>query len=94
MESPVKTGHSPAGHDSGNKYRQLIETEEFKELIQKKNAFIVPVTLFFLAFYFVLPILAAYSDVTERRSLLPYYLGLGICTSPICRSMDRRIRLY
>ncbi|MFE3973652.1 MULTISPECIES: hypothetical protein [unclassified Peribacillus] len=42
MESPVKAGHSPAGHDSGNKYRQLIETEEFKELIQKKNAFIVP----------------------------------------------------
>ncbi|MFP3511355.1 DUF485 domain-containing protein [Peribacillus sp. SIMBA_075] len=68
MESPVKTRHSPAGHDSGNKYRQLIETEEFKELIQKKNAFIVPVTLFFLAFYFVLPILAAYSDVLKGEA--------------------------
>ncbi|MEK4068215.1 DUF485 domain-containing protein [Peribacillus sp. FSL R5-0717] len=63
MESQAKTGHSPSGHDRGNKYRQLIETEEFKELIQRKKAFIVPVTLFFLAFYFVLPILAAYSEV-------------------------------
>ena len=49
MESQAKTGHSPSGHDRGNKYRKLIETEEFKELIQRKKAFIVPVTLFFLA---------------------------------------------
>ena len=68
MESPVKTGHKPASHDSVNKYRQLIETEEFKELIQKKKAFIVPVTLFFLAFYFVLPILAAYSEVLKGEA--------------------------
>ncbi|MEC1399466.1 hypothetical protein [Peribacillus simplex] len=59
MESPAKTGHSPSGHDKENKYRQLIETEEFKYLLQKKKAFIVPVTVFFLAFYFVMPILAA-----------------------------------
>ncbi|MBT2614741.1 MULTISPECIES: DUF485 domain-containing protein [unclassified Bacillus (in: firmicutes)] len=68
MESPAKTGHSPSGYDSGNKYRQLIETEEFKELIQKKKAFIVPVTLFFLAFYFVLPILAAYTEVLKGEA--------------------------
>jgi uncharacterized membrane protein (DUF485 family) len=68
MESQAKTGHSPSGHDRGNKYRTLIETVEFKELIQRKKAFIVPVTLFFLAFYFVLPILAAYSEVLKGEA--------------------------
>ncbi|MED3834752.1 DUF485 domain-containing protein [Peribacillus frigoritolerans] len=68
MESQAKTGHSPSGHDRENKYRKLIETEEFKELIQRKKAFIVPVTLFFLAFYFVLPILAAYSEVLKGEA--------------------------
>ncbi|USK75975.1 DUF485 domain-containing protein [Peribacillus frigoritolerans] len=68
MESQAKTKHSPPGHDRGNKYRQLIETEEFKELIQRKKAFIVPVTLFFLAFYFVLPILAAYTEVLKGEA--------------------------
>ncbi|PHD73050.1 hypothetical protein COF64_19960 [Bacillus sp. AFS043905] len=37
MESQAKLEHSPSGHDRGNKYRQLIETEEFKELIQRKK---------------------------------------------------------
>ncbi|MCM3675919.1 MULTISPECIES: DUF485 domain-containing protein [Peribacillus] len=68
MEKPVKMGLSPEGHDSGNKYRQLIETEEFKDLLQKKKAFILPVTLFFLAFYFVLPILAAYTEVLKGEA--------------------------
>ncbi|MFJ7851414.1 DUF485 domain-containing protein [Peribacillus frigoritolerans] len=68
MESQAKLEHSPSGHDRGSKYRQLIETEEFKELIQRKKAFIVPITLFFLAFYFVLPILAAYSEVLKGEA--------------------------
>ncbi|MDP1418956.1 DUF485 domain-containing protein [Peribacillus simplex] len=68
MEKPVKMGLSPKGHDSGNNYRQLIETEEFKDLLQKKKAFVVPVTLFFLAFYFVLPILAAYTEVLKGEA--------------------------
>lgn len=37
MESQAKLEHSPSGHDRENKYRKLIETEEFKELIQRKK---------------------------------------------------------
>ncbi|MBO0996586.1 DUF485 domain-containing protein [Bacillus sp. SD075] len=70
MEKPVKVSLSPEGHDSGSKYRQLIETEEFKDLLQKKKAFIVPVTLFFLAFYFVLPVLAAYTEILKGEAFL------------------------
>ncbi|WP_436114015.1 hypothetical protein [Peribacillus frigoritolerans] len=39
-------------------------------MLHKKKAFIVPVTLFFLAFYFVLPFLAAYSEVLKGGSIL------------------------
>ncbi|MFE4811137.1 DUF485 domain-containing protein [Peribacillus simplex] len=68
MESPVKMGHLAENHDNETKYRQLIETDEFKDLLQKKKAFIVPVTLFFLAFYFILPILAAYTDILKGEA--------------------------
>lgn len=68
MEQPIKMGHLAENHDNETKYRQLIETDEFKDLLQKKKAFIVPVTLFFLAFYFILPILAAYTDVLKGEA--------------------------
>lgn len=70
MESPVKTDHLINGNDREIQYRKLIETEEFKDLLQKKKAFIVPVTLFFLTFYFVLPVLAAYTDVLKGEAFL------------------------
>ncbi|MFB6801184.1 DUF485 domain-containing protein [Peribacillus butanolivorans] len=70
MESPVKTDHLIKGNDREIQYRKLIETEEFKDLLQKKKAFIVPVTLFFLTFYFVLPVLAAYTDVLKGEAFL------------------------
>ncbi|MFD4815895.1 DUF485 domain-containing protein [Peribacillus butanolivorans] len=70
MESPVKTDHLFKGNDREIQYRKLIETEDFKDLLQKKKAFIVPVTLFFLTFYFVLPVLAAYTDVLKGEAFL------------------------
>ena len=45
------------------KYDSLIETKEFKRLIHRKKTFILPTTLFFLAFYFTLPLLAAYTKI-------------------------------
>ncbi|MGM0878239.1 MAG: DUF485 domain-containing protein [Bacillota bacterium] len=70
MESPLKTSTIHEEHVLESPYRQLIETEEFKDLLQKKKSFIVPVTLFFLTFYFALPILAAYTDVLKGEAFL------------------------
>lgn len=38
----------------------LAETKQFKEMIQKKKAFLVPATIFFFVYYFTLPVLAGY----------------------------------
>ncbi len=51
------------------KYDELIETEEFKSLIHQKKKFILPTTLFFLAFYFTLPLLAAYTKILHREMI-------------------------
>ncbi|OZI13666.1 hypothetical protein CEW92_00035 [Bacillaceae bacterium SAS-127] len=49
-------------------YQQLIQTQEFQAIVKQKKAFILPVTIFFLTFYFVLPILAAYTDVLKGEA--------------------------
>ena len=48
---------------------RLIQTEEFADLIKRKKAFIIPTTIFFLIFYFTLPILAAYTKVLHTEVL-------------------------
>ena len=50
-------------------YEKLIQTEEFADLIKRKKAFIIPTTIFFLIFYFTLPILAAYTKVLHTEVL-------------------------
>lgn len=52
-------------------YERLIQTEEFGHLLQKKKLFIIPTTIFFLIFYFTLPILAAYTKVLHTEVLGP-----------------------
>jgi uncharacterized membrane protein (DUF485 family) len=52
-------------------YGKLIQTEEFGNLLQKKKSFIIPTTIFFLIFYFTLPILAAYTKVLHSEVLGP-----------------------
>ncbi len=44
-------------------WARVAETNAFHELMQKKKAFIIPATIFFLVFYFGLPVLAAYTTV-------------------------------
>jgi uncharacterized membrane protein (DUF485 family) len=70
MESTVKKSYLAEEHVERMPYDQLVETEDFKGLLQKKKAFIIPVTTFFLTFYFVLPVLAAYTDVLKGEAFL------------------------
>ena len=50
-------------------YTSLIETSDFKGLIKRKKAFILPMTIFFFVFYFSLPILAAYTNVLKSNAI-------------------------
>ncbi len=42
---------------------RIERTSAFEELMQRKKAFIIPATIFFLIFYFGLPVLAAFTTL-------------------------------
>lgn len=44
-------------------YSQVVQSASFQQLMREKRGFILPFSLFFLAFYFTLPILTSYSTV-------------------------------
>src|SRR5690625_7111869 len=49
-------------------YEQVIESSKFKALMKEKKKFTIPLTIFFLVFYFMLPILTSYSTILNTRS--------------------------
>ncbi|WP_066390286.1 DUF485 domain-containing protein [Neobacillus mesonae] len=65
QEIPVQKGQNNIS------YERLIQTKEFKELVQRKKSFILPTTIFFLIFYFTLPLLAAYTKVLHSEVVGP-----------------------
>ncbi|MBO8164152.1 MAG: DUF485 domain-containing protein [Brevibacillus sp.] len=46
-----------------------MEHSLFTELMRKKKRFLIPTTTFFLVFYFMLPILTAYTDLLETKAV-------------------------
>jgi uncharacterized membrane protein (DUF485 family) len=49
------------------RYSEIVRSTYFKQLMEEKKRFILPMTLFFLLFYFSLPVLTAYSDVLNNK---------------------------
>ena len=55
------------GLDAGD-WDRIAATPEFAALVAAKRRFIVPATLFFVVYYFALPVLVGYfPDVMDRR---------------------------
>jgi uncharacterized membrane protein (DUF485 family) len=52
-------------------YTEIVKSQPFQELLKVKRAFILPLTLFFLVFYFTLPVLTAYSTVLNKPAFGP-----------------------
>ena len=49
-------------------WNQIAASEEFKRLVRTKLKFIVPATVFFIVYYFALPVLVGYApDLMNRR---------------------------
>ncbi|WP_047985511.1 DUF485 domain-containing protein [Ornithinibacillus californiensis] len=46
--------------ESNVNYEKVVESSQFKQLMENKRKFIVPMTIFFLVFYFLLPISTSY----------------------------------
>jgi uncharacterized membrane protein (DUF485 family) len=68
--SGLPTHASAEGPDRGDDaaWRGIEADPRFRELVAAKRRFIVPATLFFIAYYFALPILVGYAPgLMERR---------------------------
>jgi len=50
---------------------EVVQSDQFKKLIASKKRFIVPMTVFFLVFYFALPILTSYTTVLNESAIGP-----------------------
>lgn len=50
-------------------YVKVASSKEFKEFMGKKKKFLIPMTIFFLVFYFLLPILTSYSTILNTSAI-------------------------
>ncbi|WP_087972611.1 DUF485 domain-containing protein [Oceanobacillus rekensis] len=48
---------------------KVAESGPFKKLIQERKRFIFPLTIFFLLFYFLLPILTSYTTILRTPAI-------------------------
>lgn len=48
-------------------YSTITQSSKFQQLLKVKKAFILPMTIFFLVFYFALPILTSYTSILNNK---------------------------
>lgn len=77
-------------------YSAIAESVEFKSLKKKKNKFILPITIFFLLSYILLPILTSYTTILNNNAfgdiawVWVYALALFVMTWVLCMVYVRR----
>ncbi|KRF43615.1 DUF485 domain-containing protein [Paenibacillus sp. Soil787] len=52
-------------------YTDIVNSTQFQTLLRQKRRFIVPLTVFFFAFYFLLPIFTAYTTFLNHAAIGP-----------------------
>ncbi|RFU62529.1 DUF485 domain-containing protein [Peribacillus glennii] len=50
-------------------YDKVVQSSSFKELMQQKKNFIIPMSIFFMVFYFTLPVMTAYTTVLNQPAI-------------------------
>src|ERR1700730_12877011 len=55
------TAERPRYQTSQSEWDRIAESQEFKDLMATKKIFIVPAFLFFVVYYFALPVLVGYA---------------------------------
>lgn len=61
-ENSENAGESPGG------YAEIARSPRFQELLAQKRRFLVPLTIFFFLFYFLLPILTSYTHLLNGQA--------------------------
>lgn len=65
IENALKeTNHNSSSID----YSKIVQSSSFQQLLREKRNFIIPWSIFFLAFYFTLPVLTAYSTILKQSA--------------------------
>jgi uncharacterized membrane protein (DUF485 family) len=59
----------PSRKQTSLDYTKIVQSASFQQLMNTKRKFILPLSLFFLAFYFTLPILTSYSTVLNNPAI-------------------------
>ncbi len=73
--APLGRQHKPAHELTADEdvdvadWDRVAATTEFKELLAAKLKFIVPATVFFIAYYFALPLLVGYAPALMARKV-------------------------
>jgi uncharacterized membrane protein (DUF485 family) len=52
-------------------YAAVVKSDKFRKLMSSKKRFIIPMTVFFLVFYFALPVLTSYTTVLNNSAIGP-----------------------
>ena len=50
-------------------YERVANSSQFKQFVSERKKFIVPLTIFFLLFYFLLPILTSYTTILNKPAI-------------------------
>lgn len=50
-------------------FEKIAESQDFKSLLESKRKFLIPITVFFLVFYFMLPILTSFTTILNRPAI-------------------------
>lgn len=69
--------HAVAEHHADTDWQAVERSPEFRELISRKKAFVVPATAFFLVWYFGFIILAGYAPDFMGREFITDGLTVG-----------------
>jgi uncharacterized membrane protein (DUF485 family) len=54
-----------------NPYSKIAASTRFRQLMDRKKRFLLPYSIFFLVFYFALPVMTSYSDVLNESAFGP-----------------------
>jgi len=73
MADAVKTfevAESPGSQDSLSMWDRIAASKEFQDLMATKRAFIMPAFVFFVVYYFALPVLVGYAPELMSRKVV------------------------
>jgi uncharacterized membrane protein (DUF485 family) len=64
---PGSEPHTPSANASV--WNRVAQTDDFKKLLAAKKAFVLPATIFFIVYYFALPISVGYFPAFMQRKV-------------------------